>query len=208
MRCVCFLAGLGSAMLVWGEHFKVCEQEVQVEGIPEYLPGKAVSVLLGTDNSGMGEENLSSVRFLGEAASVPTAGKATAGQCGHPPRPAAAHSCLYHSCTTPFLLTKKKESIHVIPKFQMSAFQPSRKADHQAAWWFVASNSVIDSSSKPFLRTSHAPTIVLGIGDADRVQIWGLMFINHLQFWRSSDENVGPPPQKTLCAHIYNVLCL
>lgn len=72
----------------------------------------------------------------------------------------------------------------------MRVFQPSKKSDHQAAWQFVVSNSrsVIDSSSKPFSRTYHAPTIAIGIRDAARDQIWGLMFINHLRFWKSFEN--------------------
>lgn len=157
---MCFLAGLGSALLVWGENFRDREREVQVEGransIPEYLPGKAVSGLLRADNSCLGEENISSVCFLGKVASVPTAGKATTGQRGHPAGSVAAPSSLYHSCTASFLLTKK-ESIQVIPKFQMSACQPSRESDHQAAWQFVVSNtcSVIQQTFLGNLSRTH-----------------------------------------------------
>ena len=124
----------------------------------------------------------------------------------------AAHSCLYHSRTTPFLLTKK-ESIQVIPKPQMSAFRPSRKFDHQAAWQFVVSDSrsLIDLCSQPFSRTNHTPAVALGIRDVARDRIWGLRFVNHLRFWRSFEnlmKTSDPLPRKPCGLARNNVTCL
>ena len=107
----------------------------------------------------------------------------------------------------------EKESIQVIPKFQIGKLE---RSDYQTVRQPVVWNghSVNDSFSKHVLSTYHALATVRDSRDGAMHQICDLIFTTIsgsgtlLKIWWKCWTTTTPPPQKILCPHTCDFMCL